>query len=191
MGMIREQLKRVYTYLLCKRFKIPYCDFNAGMDLKIVNYRVGGVKIGSKTVIGSRSLLCSHTQQSVLEIGEKTLIGRDSTVTAIHSVVIEDEVLTGPHVFIADYNHEYNDPHVPIKYQGNRAKKEDRIHIERGTWIGTNAVIVGNVHIGRNCVIGANSVVTKDVPDYCVVAGAPAKIIRKYDEATNQWVRVL
>lgn len=59
-----------------------------------------------------------------------------------------------------------------------------------GTWIGTNAVIVGNVHVGKNCVIGANSVVTKDIPDYCVVAGVPATIIRKYDELSNSWLRV-
>lgn len=51
-------------------------------------------------------------------------------------------------------------------------------------------MIVGNVHIGKNCVIGANSVVTKDIPDYCVFAGVPAKIIRKYDELSNSWLRV-
>lgn len=51
-------------------------------------------------------------------------------------------------------------------------------------------MIVGNVHVGKNCVIGANSVVTKDIPDYCVVAGVPATIIRKYDELSNSWLRV-
>lgn len=188
--MIKEQLKRIYTIMLCKRHKVPYCDFKPGVGLEIVNYRRGGCKIGSKTKIGPRVLLCSHTLQSVLEIGEKSAIGRDSTIAAIHSVVIEDEVLTGPHVFIADYNHEYQDPHIPIKNQGNRAKKGDRVHIERGTWIGTNAVIVGNVHIGKNCVIGANAVVTKDIPDYCVAAGAPAKIIRRYNVSTREWERV-
>ena len=134
--------------------------------------------------------MCSHTRHSVLEIGSNTLIGRDSTVTAINSVVIEDEVLTGPHVFIADYNHEYKNPYIPIKNQGNRARKGDRVLIEKGTWIGTNSVIVGNVHIGKNCVVGANSVVTKDIPDFCVVAGTPAKIIRKYDEISNSWIRM-
>ena len=44
--------------------------------------------------------------------------------------------------------------------------------------IGINAVIVGNVRIGRHCVVGANSVVTKDVPDYCVAVGSPAKVIK-------------
>jgi acetyltransferase-like isoleucine patch superfamily enzyme len=62
--------------------------------------------------------------------------------------------------------------------------------IGSGTWLGTNAVVVGNVRIGRNCVIGANSVVTKDIPDYCIAAGIPAKIIRQYNLATNEWEKV-
>lgn len=93
-------------------------------------------------------------------------------------------------MFVADYNHEYVNPNIPIKDQGNRAKKDDRVLIERGTWIGTNAVIVGNVHIGKNCVIGANSVVTKDIPDYSIVGGVPAKIIRRYNKETKSWERV-
>ena len=151
---------------------------------------MGGVKIGHDNIIGQRNILCSHTRHSVLDIGSKALIGRDSTVSAINSVIIEDEVLTGPHVFIADYNHEYENPHVPIMNQGNRARKGDCVLIEKGTWIGTNAVVVGNVHIGKNCVVGANSVVTKDVPDFSVVAGAPAKIIRRYDEISKSWIRM-
>lgn len=47
------------------------------------------------------------------------------------------------------------------------------------SYIGINAVIVGNIKIGRHCVIGANSVVTKDVPDYCVAVGSPAKVIKR------------
>lgn len=72
-------------------------------------------------MIGQRDILCSHSRQSILEIGANTLIGRDSTISAINSVIIEDDVLTGPHVFIADYNHEYKSPKIPIKNQGNRA----------------------------------------------------------------------
>lgn len=51
--------------------------------------------------------------------------------------------------------------------------------IRDGSYIGINVVIVGNVKIGKHCVIGANSVVTKDVPDYCVAVGSPAKVIKK------------
>ena len=56
-----------------------------------------------------------------------------------------------------------------------------------GSYIGINAVIVGNVKIGKHCVIGANSIVTRDIPDYCVAVGSPAKIIKKYEK--NGWSR--
>ena len=100
-------------------------------------------------------------------------------------------MLTGPHVFISDHNHEYADPNIPVCKQGVRCKESDKIVIGEGTWIGTNAVIVGNISIGKHCVIGANSVVTMDIPDFCVVAGIPSRIIRKYNHTTNKWERVI
>ncbi len=66
----------------------------------------------------------------------------------------------------------------------------DSVVIDDDTWIGTNAVIVGNVHIGKHCVIGANSVVNKDIPDYCVAVGAPARIIRKFNFSKKCWERI-
>lgn len=98
--------------------------------------------------------------------------------------------MTGPHVFISDHNHEYKDPAIPILKQGVRCLSSDSVYIGDGTWIGTNVVIVGNVKIGKHCVIGANSVVTKDIPDYCIVAGVPCKIIKRYDFDVNKWVRI-
>lgn len=56
--------------------------------------------------------------------------------------------------------------------------------------MGTNVVVVGNVRIGRNCVIGANAVVTRDIPDYCVAVGTPAKVVRRYDAGRGEWVKV-
>ena len=57
-------------------------------------------------------------------------------------------------------------------------QKGQKVSIEEGSYIGINAVIVGNVKIGKHCVIEANSVVTKDVSDYCVAVGSPARVIR-------------
>lgn len=111
-------------------------------------------------------------------------------ISAVNSVVIGAGVLTAPNVYIADHNHEYEDINVPIYAQGVRCRKGDRVEIGDGSWIGKNAVIVGNVRIGRNCVVGANSLVNKDVPDYCVVAGSPAVIVKRYDKDRGQWVRV-
>ena len=71
-----------------------------------------------------------------------------------------------------------------------KADGSPNLVIGNGTWIGTNAVIVGNIQIGKHCVIGANSVVTKDIPDYSVAAGIPAKVIKRYDFEEEEWVRV-
>ena len=94
-------------------------------------------------------------------------------------------------IFITDHNHKFEDPKIPVKDQGISIQENARIEIGSGSWIGTKVTIIGNVRIGRHCVIGANSVVTKDIPDYCVAAGVPAKVIRKYDPETRQWAKTV
>ena len=63
------------------------------------------------------------------------------------------------------------------------------VTIGEDSWIGENVCICG-ASIGKHCVIGANSVVTKDIPDYCVAAGIPAKVIKKYNFEKNSWDRI-
>lgn len=81
-------------------------------------------------------------------------------------------------MYITDCDHEYRNIDVPAIDQGV-AQKGQKVSIGEGSYIGINVVIVGNVKIGKHCVIGANSVVTKDVPDYCVAVGSPARVIKK------------
>lgn len=123
-------------------------------------------------------------------MGDHTELGNHSVVSAFHSVTIGKGVLTGPHVYIADHNHCYENPNLPIYLQGVSCKDNSRVEIGDGSWIGTNVVIVGNVSIGKQCVIGANSVVTHDIPDYSVAVGIPAKVIKQYDFSNNQWLKV-
>ena len=88
-----------------------------------------------------------------------------------------EKVLLSPNVYITDCDHEYRDLEVPVIDQGI-VQRGQTVSIGDGSYIGINAVIVGNVKIGEHCVIGANSVVTKDVPDYCVAVGSPARVIK-------------
>ena len=81
-------------------------------------------------------------------------------------------------MYITDCDHEYRDINVPVIDQGI-VQRGQMVSIGEGSYIGINAVIVGNVKIGKHCVIGANSVVTKDVPGYCVAVGSPARVIKK------------
>lgn len=131
-----------------------------------------------------------YARNGLIEIGRNTEIGEMSTISAERRIIIGKGVLTGPHVFIADHNHKYENPKIPICEQGVHLGQTDCVEVEDGTWIGTNVVIVGNVHIGKNCVIGANSVVTKDIPDYSVAAGIPCIVLKQYNFETKKWERV-
>ena len=93
-------------------------------------------------------------------------------------------VLTANNVYISDNLHGYCDPEAPILQQP--IVQNAVVEIGEGSWLGHNACVLG-ARIGRHCVIGANAVVTHDIPDLCVAVGTPAKIIRRYDPATQAW----
>lgn len=109
-------------------------------------------------------------------IGNNTDIGRLSHIIATKSVVIGDGVLIADKVYISDTSHNFENDVIAIKNQG--LKFIGRVEIGDGTWIGEGAIIYG-CKIGKNCVIGANSFVNKDVADYSIVVGSPAKVLRE------------
>ena len=123
----------------------------------------------------------------VLRIGDRCVIGRGSHIVAHYSIVIGDDVFTGPYVYITDQNHGYADPDVPIgrQWPGNIA-----VSIGAGSWLGAGVVVLPGASIGRNVVVAAGSVVRGQVPDHCVIAGVPAKVVREYVTG-NGWSRPL
>ena len=80
----------------------------------------------------------------------------------------------GPNVYVTDQNHSSADPDLPI---GHQLVPEAAVRIGAESWLGTNVVVTPGVTIGRRVTVGANSVVTTDLPDGCVAAGAPARVI--------------
>lgn len=118
---------------------------------------------------------------SSLKIGKGSEIGERCRISIANSLEIGDKVLLSPNVYITDCDHEYRDIDIPVMEQGI-VQRGQTVSIGDGTYIGINSVIVGNVKIGKHCIIGANSVVTKDVPDYCVAVGIPAKVIKNVKE---------
>lgn len=113
-----------------------------------------------------------------VRIGRCSEIGERCRISIANSLNIGEKVLLSPNVYITDCDHEYRDIEVSVIDQGI-VQEGQTVTIGDGSYIGINAVIVGNVRIGKHCVIGANSVVTKDVPDYCVAVGSPARVIKK------------
>jgi len=121
-------------------------------------------------VIGERVIIPPYTLLS-------TLPGNPSSI-----ITIEDDVLLGPNTSIYSSTHNFDDITKPIKDQGYSVES---VTLKAGCWIGVNVVILPGVTIGKNAVIGANSVVTKNIPDYAVAVGAPAKVVRYLNEKTN------
>lgn len=119
-----------------------------------------------------------------VSIGENSLVGIGSVV--IGPVVIEADVIIAQHVVMSGLNHTYEDVTMPIYRQPVVTKP---ILIERDCWIGANAVITAGVTVGQHSVVAGGSIVTQNVPPFSVVGGNPARILKQYDVATNQWVK--
>lgn len=185
---IKLYIKGLLSVPVCFRWRIKEhgkCCY-IGLRSKIVK-KNARLKLGNNVNIMPDCLIyCSPKSEMILGSGVE--IGQFSRVATRNYVEIGENVITGPNVFIADYNHNYDKVGTPIKLQGNNCNGNEVI-IGDGAWIGTNCVIVGNVTIGKGTVIGANSVVTKDIPDYCVAVGNPCKVIKKYDKHLNKWIK--
>ncbi|NQX70102.1 methyltransferase domain-containing protein [Paenibacillus alba] len=122
-------------------------------------------------------------------IEEGCQIGKNFTISVANKVVVEKHVIVGPNVYIADCGHAYENISLPIIYQGVTSTKNE-VSIGEGSWLGINSVIVGNVRVGKGCVIAANTFVNKDIPDYSVAVGNPARVIKMFDSASGDWVKV-
>jgi len=150
------------------------------------------IEIGDDTMLAEQVTLCAGMMpghdlgdQTVLRVGSRCVIGRGSHIVAHHSILIGDDVYTGPYVYITDQNHAYADPDVPI---GRQWPVNTAVSIGSGTWLGAGAVILPGACVGRNVVVAAGSVVRGTIPDRCVVAGVPARVVREYVSGTG-WAR--
>lgn len=123
-----------------------------------------------------------------IAINDGVIIEQNCHIVSAKSLIIEKNVLISSNVFISDLEHNYRDLNKPI-YKNNLIVKQVKIGEE--TFIGTGAKILAGVTIGKHCVIGANCVVTKDIPDYSVVAGVPGKIIKVFDTNKKMWINKL
>lgn len=122
----------------------------------------------------------------LLKIDDGARIGRNNHIYATGQILIGKQVVTANNVYIADNSHSYEAISCPIIEQP--VLQKSFVEIGDGCWLGNNVCVIG-ARIGRNCVIGANAVVTMDVPDYSVVVGAPARVVKRYNETTSQWER--
>ena len=113
-------------------------------------------------------------------IGSHCYIGEYTQITACHKITIGDHLLTGRYVYIGDNSHgglSVEESVIPPVQRELQSKGE--IVIGKNVWIGDKATILSGVHIGDNVIVAANAVVLSDVPDNCIVAGVPARIVKQ------------
>lgn len=140
-----------------------------------------GIRIGSDVMIGPNVSLSagmnpgqSLISDRIVVLGDRCVIGRNSSINGHLSIEIGDDVSLGPNVYVTDQNHAAIDPSLPI---GRQAAPERPVRIGAGSWIGTNAVILPGVTIGQRAIVGAGSVVTRNVPTGAVAVGVPARVV--------------
>lgn len=122
-----------------------------------------------------------------IEIGSNVNIEQNLHMTCADSIIIDNDVVISSNALITDINHSYKeiDKHPLLQNLEIRA-----VRIGSYSLIGSGARILPGVTIGKNVIVGANAVVTKSVPDYSVVAGVPARIVKRYDFEIQEWVSV-
>lgn len=169
-----------------------FASFGAGSKMAFPPGTVfgeGSILIGSGVLIAAQVTLSAGMVPGqdlgslpVLRIGDRCVIGRGSHIVAHQSVTIGDDVFAGPYVYVTDQNHGYLDVDVPI---GGQSPVNMPVSVGAGSWLGAGAIVLPGACVGRNVVVAAGSVVRGEVPDHCVVAGVPARIVRRYDPATG------
>lgn len=139
----------------------------------------GGIRIGPESLVMKNAILHVYNFRNLphagISIGARSLVGESCILRGQGGIHIGDDVYLGTLVQVLAVNHVFHDTSRPISHQGITAQG---IRIGNGSWIGSGAIILDGVTIGRNVVVGAGAVVTKDVPDYSIVVGNPARVVR-------------
>jgi acetyltransferase-like isoleucine patch superfamily enzyme len=184
-GRIYRRIWRLLFASNFKRFGVKSSIFSP-LQINGAQY----IEIGDNVIVGYKSRLTAekrdeHTPR--LFIGDRTRVGQFSIISCVRDVHIGKNVLMAPRVYISDNYHGFEDILLPITAQPTIFK--DSVYIGDDTWIGVNAAIIGS-KVGKHCVIGANSAVTRDIPDYCVAAGSPARVVKRYNFEAKEWQEV-
>ncbi len=194
MERIHNFIKKIYDKVFTLLYRSSFKKLGSKSTI-CTPFSINGAKymtIQSEVYIKPNSWLLAinnkeNSNLDKLTIGSKTYIGRNVHIVALKGVHISQNVLVSDNVYLADNYHHFENGNIPYKDQGVGFKKE--VIIGEGTWLGENVCVISS-HIGKQCIIGANSVVTKDIPDYSMAVGTPAKVIKKFDQATNSWIEV-
>ena len=148
------------------------------------------VSVGDNTTILKNSRIQVYNaltgNRANVTIGHNCYIGSSLSILAGANVEIGDDVLIASNVLITSEDHGIN-PESEIPYM-NQPLICKPVKIGSGTWIGEKVSVLPGVTIGQRCIIGTSAVVTKDIPDFCLAVGIPARIIKRYSFKEHKWL---
>ena len=148
-----------------------------GPKLQLQTGRSGQIRFGRFVWVGMGTKIRCH--EGTVEVGPKTVIGQEVTVSAYQCVRIGAECVIADRAMFIDFDHVVTDPERPIRLQG--IYKRDVV-VGSNVWVGYGAQILRGVTVGDNAIVGAGAVVTRDIPANAVVAGSPARVVRMRPE---------
>jgi len=146
-----------------------------------------GTTIQGHCILGAWVRYAGEQFSPTISIGNDCNIGEHTHITSINKIIIGNGFLTGRYVFIGDNSHggfSWEESSIPPIQR--RLQSKGDVVIGDNVWIGDKSTILAGVTIGDNVIVGANSVVTKDIPSNTMVAGVPARIIKRLEICQNQ-----
>jgi len=175
------------------RFRFKTIGFRSILFKPMMVSGASFVTIGKRTQIREFARIEVLTREKgewvpALRIGDDVNIEQGVHIVCQGEITIGDKVTITPYCAIVDTYHPYDPPDVGPKIGTRLPGEHTFVLIGEGTFVGMHSIILPNVTIGKGCVIGAGSVVTRDVPDFSVVAGSPARVISKYSRRERKWI---
>lgn len=189
-------ISKIKSNIIKNKFKHCGSNFYIQSSRKIVGYQY--ISIGNRFSCGANLRLEAINSYSNIryypniQIGNNVKLNDDVHIACVNKIKFGNNVLIASKVYISDHNHGYYNSRysiqsLPIEPPMNRDLEVGKVIIGNNVWIGEMVNILPNVTIEDNSIIAAGSIVTKDVPKDSIVAGCPAKVIKKYNYSKSKW----
>lgn len=146
-----------------------------------------GISIGKKTRIFP-GIRMEAIGTGKISIGSNCAIEQNVHITsAAENLIVEDGTVILANTYITNIDHNYSEINKPILEQSYTVKTTK---IGKNCFIGYGSAIQAGTNLGEHCIVGAHSIVKGDFPDYCVIVGSPAKVIKIFNKENKKWEKI-